>query len=137
MDREKSLKLFVHVLAVLCLTRTATFADEQPERIKLWLRPQAWQRDVDGPILSLGESGKFDDTHIFAPAVIRENDGYLMWYCGSRGAVNERVFRLGLATSASARARTNRSPSSISSTNVIPMASAGNASSDLVPMTRS
>ena len=51
---------------------------EVPEKLKPWLGPQSWQRDTDGPIVSLGERGKFDDTHIFAPAVIREDGRYLM-----------------------------------------------------------
>jgi predicted GH43/DUF377 family glycosyl hydrolase len=38
--------------------------------------------------------------HIFAPTVARMGSRYWLWYCGSRGAVKERVFRLGLATSA-------------------------------------
>lgn len=77
--------------------------EDAPRELKSWLGPQSWQRDSDGPILSLGRPGAFDDTHVFAPAVIRENDRYLMWYCGSRGEVSERVFRLGLATSMNGR----------------------------------
>lgn len=68
-----------------------------------WLKPQDWIRDTDGPILTLGRSGQFDDTHIFAPAVIQENGRFLLWYCGSRGRVSERVFRLGLASSKDGR----------------------------------
>jgi N-acyl-D-amino-acid deacylase len=69
-----------------------------PHDLQRWLVPQDWQRDTDGPIVSLGEPGEFDDTHIFAPAVVREDDRYLLWYCGSRGSVAQRVFRLGLAS---------------------------------------
>lgn len=72
---------------------------EVPARIQPWLGRQMWERDTDGPILSLGESGHFDDTHIFAPAVMCEEGRYLMLYCGARGAVSERVFQLGLAES--------------------------------------
>ena len=64
-----------------------------------WLRPQAWRRDTDGPCVSLGAAGAFDDMHIFAPCVAFENGRYSMWYCGSRGGVADRVFSLGLATS--------------------------------------
>ncbi len=78
-------------------------ANDVPRELKSWLRPQSWQRDTEGPILSLGEPGQFDDTHIFAPTVIREGERYLLWYCGSRGAVKERVFQLGLATSDNGR----------------------------------
>ncbi len=73
-----------------------------------WLTDQTWKRDVDGPVLSLGSPGEFDDTHIFAPTGAKENVKYLMWYCGSQGFAHdlsptrtrdERVFCLGLATS--------------------------------------
>ena len=64
-----------------------------------WMQEQHWQRDADEPCLALGEPGRFDDTHIFAPCVAFEDGTYFMWYCGSRGAVADRVFRLGLATS--------------------------------------
>lgn len=79
-------------------------ADEVPTDIQAWFQPQKWQRDTDGPILSLGEKGQFDDTHIFAPVVIREKDGpYKMYYCGSQGDVSKRVFQLGMATSEDGR----------------------------------
>ncbi|MGD9646300.1 MAG: hypothetical protein AB7U73_11365 [Pirellulales bacterium] len=74
-------------------------AAEPPAELAGWLRPQAWERDVEGPIVSLGQRGDFDDMHIFAPAVALESDEFRMWYCGSRGSRNNRVFRLGLASS--------------------------------------
>jgi len=74
-----------------------------PAELRPWLDQQTWKRDMDGPVVSLGSAGEFDDTHIFAPAVARNGDAFWMWYCGSRGAVEERVFRLGLATSADGR----------------------------------
>ncbi|NKB70740.1 MAG: hypothetical protein GKR89_27030 [Candidatus Latescibacteria bacterium] len=64
-----------------------------------WHTAQAWQRDNPGPCLGLGEAGAFDDTHIFAPCVALQEDVFSMWYCGSKGAVADRVFALGLATS--------------------------------------
>ena len=85
---------------------------ELPEKLQRWLRPQVWERDTQRPVLSLGESGKFDDTHIFAPSVARMGDEYWMWYCGSSGFAHdlaperkpdERVFRLGLAVSSDGR----------------------------------
>ena len=94
---------FLQALVLSCYITAPTFGDELPEKLKPWLEPQSWQRDTNGPILSPGQPGQFDDTHIFAPAVVRENDLYLLWYCGSRGAVKERVFRLGLATSENGR----------------------------------
>jgi hypothetical protein len=60
--------------------------------------PQVWERDVEGPIVSLGAAGQFDDMHTFAPAVAFEYDRFLMWYSGSRGTPGNRVFRLGLAS---------------------------------------
>jgi hypothetical protein len=64
-----------------------------------WLKPQTWRHDTSGPVVALGRPGAFDDTHIFAPCVAHERGVFYLWYCGSRGAVAERVFRLGLATS--------------------------------------
>jgi predicted GH43/DUF377 family glycosyl hydrolase len=64
-----------------------------------WLGPQYWERDSDGPVVSLGKFGEFDDTHLFAPCVSYENGSYSLYYPGSRGAVAERVFQLGMATS--------------------------------------
>ncbi len=81
---------------------------QTPVELQRWLGPQHWERDVDGPILSLGEPGEFDDTHIFAPMVATDSGRFLLWYCGSQGfahdlakqrTVDERVFQLGLATS--------------------------------------
>ncbi len=64
-----------------------------------WLNPQNWVRDSDTPCLSLGPHGAFDDAHIFAPCVTFEKGHFRMWYCGSRGTVERRVFKMGLATS--------------------------------------
>lgn len=64
-----------------------------------WLGPQVWRYDTDTAVLSLGNSGAFDDTHMFAPRVAYEDGEYTLWYCGSRGAVEDRVFRLGRAVS--------------------------------------
>lgn len=81
---------------------------QAPQQVAAWLGPQTWQRDVHGPILSLGKSGEFDDTHIFAPTVAIDQGRFLLWYCGSQGfahdlskqrTADERVFKLGLATS--------------------------------------
>jgi hypothetical protein len=73
---------------------------QSPPELKRWFGPQSWQRDTQGPIISLGNEGEFDDRHIFAPAVAHEGGRYLLWYSGSRGTPGNRVFRLGLATSA-------------------------------------
>jgi predicted GH43/DUF377 family glycosyl hydrolase len=63
---------------------------------------------VEGPIVSLGKPGDFDDTHIFAPTVALDGGRFMLWYCGSQGMAHdlapkrvpdERVFKLGLAAS--------------------------------------
>src|SRR5262249_50171185 len=77
---------------------------EVPRALARWLEPQEWRRDTEGPILELGPSGAFDDTHLFAPCVARLEGRYFLWYSGSTGAVAERVFELGLATSVDGRA---------------------------------
>jgi predicted GH43/DUF377 family glycosyl hydrolase len=88
-------------------------AAEIPASLQKWLGPQKWEREKDGPVLSLGESGAFDDTHMFAPNVALEDGKYLLWYCGSTGFAHdlakvrtrgdERIFKLGLATSSDGR----------------------------------
>lgn len=70
-----------------------------PLELQRWLEPQNWQRDTTGPVLELGSRGEFDDTHVFGPCVVRDQDRYQLWYCGSRGTVADRVFGLGLALS--------------------------------------
>lgn len=92
--------LAIVACASLAFLGDRTFAGELPAELSRWLAPQAWERDAPGPIVSLGESGQFDDMHIFAPTVAHVDDKYLMWYPGSQGSRTERVFRLGLATSA-------------------------------------
>jgi predicted GH43/DUF377 family glycosyl hydrolase len=95
---------------IFCSNTTGeeTAANDPPAELRPWLGPQQWRRDCDGPILSLGNSGEFDDTHIFAPTVARDGGRFRMWYCGSQGFAHdlaptrtrdERVFRLGLANS--------------------------------------
>ncbi len=41
-----------------------------------WLGRQDWRRDSDGPCISLGAEGEFDDTHVFCPAVIFDGGRY-------------------------------------------------------------
>ncbi|MEZ6147169.1 MAG: hypothetical protein R3B91_17465 [Planctomycetaceae bacterium] len=76
---------------------------EEPLELQSWLGEQEWMRDTEGPILSLGSEGEFDETHMFAPAVANTDDRFQLWYCGSRGKVAERVFSMGLATSSDGR----------------------------------
>lgn len=91
----------IATLVLLTWATVCSGADESiaPE-LRNWLSTiQEWRRDTEGPVVTLGEPGAFDDTHIFAPAVIEEDGVYRMWYCGSTGRVAERVFQLGLCTS--------------------------------------
>jgi predicted GH43/DUF377 family glycosyl hydrolase len=87
------------LLALLSLAAARLPAAEPPAALARWLAPQDWEKDTEGPIVSLGAAGEFDDMHIFAPAVAEEGGEFRMWYCGSRGTRTTRVFRLGLATS--------------------------------------
>ena len=90
------------VSALFCALLTSGIAvvdDAPPDCIEKWLTPQSWQRDVEGPVVELGTSGEFDDTHIFAPCAARIDGRFFLWYCGSRGTVKERVFDLGLTSS--------------------------------------
>ena len=64
-----------------------------------WFCDQKWERDSEGPCISLGERGDFDDMHLFAPAAAAEENQVQLYYCGSQGEVEDRVFRMGLAQS--------------------------------------
>lgn len=103
MANSPQLRLFCTV----CLTLMAASREcraEAPTQLRSWLDTvQNWQRDTDGPVVSLGKTGEFDDTHIFAPAVAFKDGQYSLWYCGSTGRVAERVFHVGLATSTDGR----------------------------------
>lgn len=79
-------------LFLLCAMQSPIFA--------AGLDAQQWVRDTDRPVLSLGAPGAFDDTHLFAPCVMEENGVYSMYYSGSTNDVANRVFQMGLATSA-------------------------------------
>ncbi len=83
-----------------CELKIAENRTTVPGPLKKWMAPQNWIRDKDCPVISLGEKGRFDDTHLFAPAVLYENGRYEMLYCGSRGSVDNRIFHLGYAVSA-------------------------------------
>lgn len=101
-------RIVVSALLSGLLPAVSAIAQNPPELAR-WIAPQHWQRDTDGPSLSLGEKGDFDDTHIFGAAVVKEGDRYFLWYSGSqgfahdvsgkRGLPDERRYSLGLATS--------------------------------------
>ncbi len=89
---------FVWLAAAWLVTpEHAGLAAQVPPELQRWLEPQVWVRDSAEPVVSLGRPGEFDDTHIFAPCVQRDAEQFRLWYCGSRGKVEERVFELGLA----------------------------------------
>jgi predicted GH43/DUF377 family glycosyl hydrolase len=90
------------MLLVVSIASTAHCSDP-PAQLARWLQPQTWQKDIEGPVVSLGGAGEFDDMHIFAPAVAIENGRYTLYYSGSRGRPNQRVFRLGLAVGSDGR----------------------------------
>lgn len=100
MTRLQSLSL------LLILLVQGTLLAELPSELQSWFGEQAWVRDTEGPILTLGEQGEFDDTHMFAPAVANSETGFQLWYCGSRGEVASRVFSMGYATSHDGRSMT-------------------------------
>lgn len=92
------------LIGTLALAQSPCLAGEAiDDRLHPWLLAQRWQRDTEQPVLRLGRPGAFDDTHVFAPCVIRTEDIFQMWYCGSRGRVEDRVFSLGQATSRDGR----------------------------------
>lgn len=59
---------------------------EVVNELETWLGRQSWRRDGEGPCIRIGQTGAFDDTHVFCPAVIFDDGRYRMYYCGSRGA---------------------------------------------------
>ena len=87
------------LIALSVAAQSLQAGDAVPPELRRWLVPQDWVRDTDGPIVSLGEPGTFDDAHMFAPCVAHENGRFMLWYSGSPGSVSKRVFSLGLATS--------------------------------------
>lgn len=100
MSRRTSLTLHLIITTVsFHISHAQENGRSIPTELLPWLQPQAWIRDTDGPIVSLGKRDEFDDTHIFAPCVARLDDTWYLWYSGSTGTVAERVFHLGLATS--------------------------------------
>src|SRR5262249_13958202 len=65
--------------------------DDSP--LDKWLKPRDWRRDSDQPALALGEKGKFDDQHIFAPHVILQDGEFWMYYSGSQRCVDAGTYK--------------------------------------------
>ncbi len=68
-----------------------------------WFGEQRWVRDAERPCVSLGQSGDFDDMHLFAPAAQVEGSETRLYYCGSQGVVEDRVFRMGMSVATDGR----------------------------------
>lgn len=99
-------------LSVLLFAASGIAHAQIPAKLKKWMTAQHWERDTDSPVLSRGQQGAFDDTHIMAPLVKRIGGEYVMLYVGSSGSAydlapqrmpDNRVYRLGMATSADGR----------------------------------
>ncbi len=105
MNKAKFLTVWVSLTAAWLLadSRASNAQERIPFELHRWLQPQSWMREGDQPVVSLGQPGEFDDTHIFAPCGQQENELFRLWYCGSRGRVEERVFEVGLALSPDGR----------------------------------
>ncbi len=102
------MKALWFLLTVWSCLFTPVLKAASPE-LEPWLSAlQPWERDTDGPILTMGAKGDFCDTHIFPPMVALEQGQYRLWYCGSTNAVEQRVFQLGLAQSPNVLSETKR-----------------------------
>ena len=58
-----------------------------------------WVKHPDNPVLDLGESGTWDDSHVLSPTVLFNDTEYQMWYSGLHQPDGFRV-RIGYAISA-------------------------------------
>ncbi len=52
--------------------------------------------EFSDPVLDLGSSGEWDDSHVLFPKVIKEDNEFIMWYGGDDGSAN---YKIGFATS--------------------------------------
>jgi hypothetical protein len=57
----RTTRLRAWVVALWAVAGTTQAADPQPRELAKWLGPQRWEKDVAGPIISLGAVGAFDD----------------------------------------------------------------------------
>lgn len=122
-DGSPARRLAVVIVSLLMLTlmtevtHSAEAEDAKAATSERWLKLQEWRRGSETPALSLGEKGRFDDQHIFAPHVIQMDGEFWMYYSGSQRCVDagtykgvakdpkqpeksdQRLFKLGLARS--------------------------------------
>src|SRR5438128_2195381 len=89
--QARTLGLVAALLTFGSTSAAPLLAADQP--FERWLQPQAWRRDSDQPALSLGEKGRFDDQHIFAPHVVLLNGEYWMYYSGSQRCVDVGTYK--------------------------------------------
>ena len=111
-------------LLTLASPRAHGADDEFETTAAKWLKPMNWVCDSEQPCISLGETGQFDDTHVFCPCVILQDGEYWLYYSGSQNEVvakgvykprrpltdaekkkilavvdRDRIYKVGLATS--------------------------------------
>src|ERR1051325_5111043 len=77
----------------LLLLAQCALAAEPNLSFDKFLSPHSWTRDQETPSLSLGQKGKFDDQHIFAPHVIHMDNEFWMYYCGSQRCIDAGTYK--------------------------------------------
>ena len=95
-NRTRSLVVVVGMLLILPLRGAIESADKDGatnSALQPWLKPQEWRRDSETPALALGEKGRFDDQHIFAPHVIQQDGEFWMYYSGSQRCVEAGTYK--------------------------------------------
>ncbi len=70
---------------------------------------RTWQKSPRNPVLDLGPAGSWDSYSLQGASVLREGDGFRMWYTGQNGS----RWRIGLATSPDGIAWTRASGSPV------------------------
>src|SRR5262249_1589632 len=90
---KRSCSLFLPAVAALLLFALPQAPAEEEPTLEGRLKPQEWKRDSDKPALSLGEKGKFDDQHIFAPHVVQMDGEFWMYYSGSQRCVDAGTYK--------------------------------------------
>ena len=58
-----------------------------------------WSKHDDNPLFDLGESGTWEDFHVYNPCVFQDKDELYMWYAGARVKKGDWEAKIGLATS--------------------------------------
>ena len=76
-----------------------------PGNVTLVPSPTDWVKAQSNPVLDLGPAGSWEDTLVVYPAILRDGDGYKMWYAGYDGPYS---YRIGYATSADGLAWTRQ-----------------------------